>query len=89
MYSTNDTEWRSSDMGNQWRRLNGKLLVVGKASSGGYWVSVSSKILKGRIFNSLSEAQIVAESHCAQNNMNLDALLGKYDASDHSSAQTK
>jgi len=44
-YPTHDTDWAISAKGNDWRRLNGKLLVVGKNKTGGYWAMVNGDFL--------------------------------------------
>lgn len=47
-YPTHDTNWATSAKGNDWRRLNGKLLVVGKKKTGGYWSMVDGNFLPGK-----------------------------------------
>lgn len=44
-YPTHDTDWATSARGNDWRRVNGKVLVVGKKKSGGYWAMVDGQFL--------------------------------------------
>jgi hypothetical protein len=46
-YPTHDTNWATSAKGNDWRRLNGKVLVVGKKKAGGYWSMVDGTFLPG------------------------------------------
>ena len=46
-YPTHDTNWATSAKGNDWRRLKGKVLVVGKKKTGGYWSRVDGTFLPG------------------------------------------
>lgn len=46
-YPTHDTNWATSAKGNDWRRLNKKVLVVGKKKTGGYWALVDGTFLPG------------------------------------------
>jgi hypothetical protein len=48
MFSNQDTNWAISSKGNQWRRINGKLLVVGRNKNGGFWVRVGDDFVKGK-----------------------------------------
>ena len=48
MYSNQDTDWATSSKGNQWRRINGKLLVVGQNKTGGFWARVGDNFVKGK-----------------------------------------
>jgi len=60
-YPTHDTDWDESQKGNQWRRLNGIPLVVGKVKNSKlYWASVDDEFLKD-YFKTLEEAQFAAE----------------------------
>lgn len=47
MYLDHDTDWATSSKGNQWRRINGKLLIVGKNKSGGFWARAGDDFVKG------------------------------------------
>ena len=47
-YPTHDTEWALSAKGNDWRRISGKVLVVGKKKTGGYWAMIDGEFLPGR-----------------------------------------
>lgn len=46
MYSTHDTQWSTSQKGNEWRRIDGKVLVVGRRKDGRYWAMVDGEFLK-------------------------------------------
>ena len=48
MFSNQDTNWAISSKGNQWRRINGNLLVVGRNKNGGFWVRVGDDFVKGK-----------------------------------------
>jgi hypothetical protein len=48
MFLNQDTNWSTSSKGNQWRRINGKLLVVGRNKNGGFWVRVGDDFVKGK-----------------------------------------
>ncbi|MEY3664228.1 MAG: hypothetical protein RLZZ153_410 [Pseudomonadota bacterium] len=61
-YPTHDTEWAESQWGNQWRRLNGTVLIAGKKKQAAfYWASVAHKYLAGR-FETMAEAKAAAEA---------------------------
>ena len=46
-YPTHDTDWATSAKGNQWRRINGGILVVGRRKSDGkYWAMHDGDFLK-------------------------------------------
>ena len=59
MSDTFDTDWTRSNKGNQWRRLHGRLLVVGE-SKFGIWARVGDTFVKGR-FSDTAEAKSAAE----------------------------
>jgi hypothetical protein len=59
MSETYDTDWALSNKGNQWRRLHGRLLVVGQ-SKYGFWARVGDSFVKGR-FSDTAEAKSAAE----------------------------
>ncbi len=47
MYSTHDTDWAKSAKGNQWRRIEGVPLVVGRRKTDGkYWAMRDGEFLK-------------------------------------------
>lgn len=50
-YSTKDTDWNLTAKGNYWRRLNEKLLVVGKNRHDNYWVRVYESFLPDSYLN--------------------------------------
>lgn len=60
-YSTNDTDWAESQAGNQWKRVNGTVLIAGKyIGSKFFWARVKGDLLDD-YFKTLEEAQIAAE----------------------------
>jgi len=59
MYDIYDTDWALSNKGNQWRRLHGRLLVVGQ-SKHGFWARVGDSFVKGR-FSDTAGAKSAAE----------------------------
>jgi hypothetical protein len=69
MFDTNGTDWALSSKGNQWRRLHGRLLVVGE-SKFGIWARVGNYFVKGP-FDDLDDAMRAAER-----NADLDHELG-------------
>ncbi len=61
-YSTENTNWAISAKGNYWRRLDGKVLVVGQSkASGDYWARQDGEYLKGK-FRTKEQAQHAAET---------------------------
>jgi hypothetical protein len=69
MHDIYDTDWALSNRGNQWRRLHGRLLVVGQ-SKYGFWARVNDYFVKGP-FDDLDDAMRAAER-----NADLDRELG-------------
>lgn len=59
MFSNKDTEWGISSKGNQWRRINGKLLIVGRNKSGGFWARAGDDFVKGTFLTEMA-AKIAA-----------------------------
>jgi hypothetical protein len=60
-YSTQDTSWTISAKGNHWRRLDGKVLVVGEyKDSDNYWAMRDGEFFKDK-FETLQLAQQAAE----------------------------
>ncbi len=56
-YPKHDTEWEESQLGNQWRRLNGVVLIVGKRKhERHYWASVDLKYLDD-VFDTMTQAK--------------------------------
>ena len=60
-YPTHDTDWALSAKGNWWRRINGKVLVVGRNEYGFYWVLADGTFLEEH-FETQDEAQLAAEA---------------------------
>ena len=69
MSDTFDTDWTRSNKGNHWRRLHGRLLVVGQ-STFGFWARVNDYFVKGP-FDDPDDAMRAAER-----NADLDHELG-------------
>jgi hypothetical protein len=47
MYGSHDTDWSDSSAGNQWRRLNQFILIVGKhRKAAHYWASIDHAYLQ-------------------------------------------
>jgi hypothetical protein len=66
-YPTHDTEWAPSAKGNQWRRLDGVLLVVGRSKAGeSYWAMADGHFASGT-FPSTEAAKRAAEALAAEN----------------------
>jgi hypothetical protein len=62
MFITQNTNWALSAKGNHWRRLDGKVLVVGQSkASGDYWARQDGEYLKGK-FRTKEQAQHAAET---------------------------
>jgi hypothetical protein len=64
-HPTNDTSWSTSAKGNEWRRLNEKVLVVGQKKNGTYWAMFNGDFIEGE-FESESNAKKAAEQQCAK-----------------------
>ena len=47
MFELTDSIWTESRRGNQWRRVNQKILVVGKRKDSTFWAMVDGEFLKG------------------------------------------
>jgi hypothetical protein len=65
MFKDRDTDWARSAKGNQWKRQNGKVLVVGQKKDGSYWALIGSDFVKGS-FQSEFDAKIAAEENLTQ-----------------------
>jgi hypothetical protein len=63
-YPTHDTDWDISAKGNYWRRVDGKVLVVGTKDKAWYWAMVDGKFADG-IYGSVKAAQEAAEELAA------------------------
>ena len=62
MFSTHDTDWAISAKGNEWRRINGVVLVVGRRKTDGkYWAMRDGNFLKDS-FATEALAKSAAES---------------------------
>lgn len=60
-YSDHDTDWATSAKGNEWRRIDGKLLVVGyRHATGKFWAMSDGVFAKGA-FDTMKEAMDAAE----------------------------
>lgn len=59
-YSTRDTDWDLSAKGNYWRRINGKVLVVGTKDKEWYWAMVDGQFADD-MYRTPDEAQTAAE----------------------------
>jgi hypothetical protein len=70
IYATYDTEWSSSSRGNDWRRISGLVLVVGRAKSGShYWAMIDGEFIDG-FFDTLDDAMEACEDRA---NLIIDA----------------
>jgi len=60
-YPTYDTDWSESSKGNQWKRVNGRVLVVGRKKDGNFWARVDGTFVEGT-YRSIFGAMHAAES---------------------------
>ena len=60
-YPTHDTDWSESSKGNQWKRVNGRVLVVGRKKDGNFWARVDGTFVEGT-YRSIALAMHAAES---------------------------
>lgn len=61
IYATYDTEWASSSKGNDWRRISGLVLVVGRAKGGThFWAMIDGEFIDG-YFDTLADAMEACE----------------------------
>lgn len=61
IYSNRDTEWSSSSRGNDWRRISGLVLVVGRAKGGThFWAMIDGEFIDG-YFETLADAMEACE----------------------------
>jgi hypothetical protein len=60
-YPTNDTDWAESARGNDWKRVDGKALVVGRKKDGTFYAMADGNFAKGSFSNKL-EAKAAAEA---------------------------
>jgi len=62
IYTNRDTEWASSSRGNDWRRISGLVLVVGRAKGGThYWAMIDGEFLDG-YFATAADAMAACEN---------------------------
>ena len=74
MFSTHDTDWATSAKGNEWRRINGVVLVVGRRNTDGkYWAMRDGNFLKD------SYATESVAKKAAENGAWIDAALRELD----------
>ncbi|PVE06989.1 hypothetical protein [Limnohabitans sp. Rim28] len=74
MYPTHDTDWATSAKGNEWRRINGVVLVVGRRRTDGkYWAMRDGDFLKE------SYAAEALAKRAAENGAWIDAALRELD----------
>ena len=74
MYPTHDTDWAISAKGNEWRRINGVVLVVGRRKTDGkYWAMRDGNFLKD------SFATEALAKRAAENGAWIDAALRELD----------
>ena len=60
MTSQRETNWKLSAKGNWWRRMTGKILVVGQGEDDSCWAMVEGRFLEDH-FDSIEQAQSAAE----------------------------
>lgn len=46
-YPTHDTDWAESTQGNDWKRVDGNVLVVGRKKDGTFWAMADGRFVKG------------------------------------------
>jgi len=46
-YGNHDTDWATSAKGNEWRRIDGHLLVVGQLRDGRWWARLDDDFIEG------------------------------------------
>ena len=74
MFSSKDTDWAISAKGNEWRRINGVVLVVGRRKTDGkYWAMRDGNFLKD------SFATEALAKRAAENGAWIDAALRELD----------
>jgi hypothetical protein len=59
-YPTHDTDWATSSKGNEWKRINGVVLAIGRKKDGRYWAMSDGKFSEDS-FNSKADAMQGAE----------------------------
>jgi hypothetical protein len=74
-YPTHDTDWDISAKGNYWRRVDGKVLVVGRRKSDGlYWAMCDCVFLK-QSFSTMEEAKRILELSLSRGNQMISAMI--------------
>ena len=74
MHPRHDTDWTTSAKGNEWRRINGVVLVVGRRKTDGkYWAMRDGNFLKD------SYATEALAKKAAESGALIDAVLRKLD----------
>ncbi len=74
MHPRHDTDWTTSAKGNEWRRINGVVLVVGRRKTDGkYWAMRDGNFLKD------SYATEALAKKAAESGALSDAVLRKLD----------
>ena len=70
IYSNRDTDWGTSTKGNDWRRMSGLVLVVGRAKEGTHhWAMIDGEFLDG-YFATAADAMAACENRA---NLIIDA----------------
>ena len=68
-YPTHDTDWAESAKGNEWKRVDSKVLVVGRKKDGNFWAMADGNFAKGS-FTNKAAAKAAAEAELKrQDNM--------------------
>ena len=60
-YGLHDTDWAISAKGKYWKRISGKVAVVGRKPDGKYWAMADGIFAEGN-FYTLPEAKSAAEA---------------------------
>lgn len=66
-YPTHDTDWAESTQGNDWKRVGGKVLVVGGKKDGTFWAMADGRFAKGS-FSHKAAAKAAAEAEFRRQN---------------------
>jgi hypothetical protein len=67
-YPTHDTDWAESTQGNDWKRIDGKVLVVGRKKDRTFWAMADGYFAKGS-FPNKSAAKAAAEAELKRQDM--------------------
>jgi hypothetical protein len=69
-YPDHDTDWATSAKGNEWRRIEGKVLVIGyRRATGKYWAMCDGDFAEGS-FSTEEQAKEAAERMFRENSRN-------------------